>query len=278
MDFSDKLLDFLLATLQATGAQLVWILGPLFLIGFLLYLVGKGTRNVFVSGGGSAFDSYFTGWLGTPVHEFGHAAFCVLFRHPIEKVRWYSPRALDGNLGFVNHTYDPKSTYQQIGNFFIGVGPIVCGTVVIYALLGLLLPHTLPETLASGGIFDTGWQFLKSLFSVENFKSWQFWVFFYLSLCITSHMSLSPADIKGGLRGLVSFVLLLLGLNLVAQGILAAGLEFSTPIHAGVTYVLSIFQALLVMALALSLLNFVVSWLLMSVISLVRGKGLASPF
>ncbi|MGO0916500.1 hypothetical protein ACTPEM_26060, partial [Clostridioides difficile] len=37
----------------------------------------------------------------------------------------------DGILGYVSHSYKKDNLYQSIGNFFIGIAPIIGGTIMI---------------------------------------------------------------------------------------------------------------------------------------------------
>lgn len=136
----NNFLDFLKLLVVTTFSQLIWLLGLFFIFGLILYLFARFTRVTFVKSAGRKLDIFITGWIGTPVHELGHAIFCVLFGHKIKELKLYSPNAADGTLGFVHHAYNPKSTYQKIGNFFIGAGPIIFGSLVIYAISYYLVP------------------------------------------------------------------------------------------------------------------------------------------
>jgi len=138
----------------------------------------------------------------------------------------------------VNHAYNPKNIYHQVGNFFIGIAPIFGGLLVIMALLALLLPQVLEsfmgvvtqslavETLSLeslNGVFSAYGELLKLIFASENFKKGRFYLFLFLAIGISSHISLSPADIKGAFKGLVFIFLVLLILNVIGlfQSILA---------------------------------------------------------
>ena len=46
-------------------------------------------------------------------------------------------------MGFVEHQYNRNSMYQQVGNFFIGIGPILSGVgSLILAMYLILLPES----------------------------------------------------------------------------------------------------------------------------------------
>ena len=61
--------------------------------------------------------------------------------------KWYLLQKRDENgvLGYVNHSYNPNSIYQQTGNFFIGIAPIFGGITAIIALMHIIIPKTYNE-------------------------------------------------------------------------------------------------------------------------------------
>ena len=73
-------------------------------------------------------------WLGTPIHELGHALFCVIFRHRITKIEFFKPDPVSGTLGYVEHKWNRHNLWQVLGNFFIGVGPVILGCAVLFAV------------------------------------------------------------------------------------------------------------------------------------------------
>ncbi len=303
----NTILDFLKAVVLVTASQLMWILGVLFVFGFILYLLARFTRTTYAKTAGSKLDVGITGWLGTPVHELGHALFCIIFRHRIVEIKLYNPNPSDGTIGYVNHTYNSSSTYQRIGNFFIGVGPIIFGAIVIYAALYYLIPNA-REVLsgidaqskvvagAAHGHFAailaslkaTTLVTLKSLFNPANFSSYLFWIFLYISMCVASHMELSPPDIKGALSGLISLVVFFLLFNLIIMLLEVSGIShyfghwwsyIKLETYGGVInkYV-GMFAALFIFAGIISAINFVVSYVVLNIYSLIKGRGMVNPF
>ena len=88
------------------------------------------------------------GWLGTAVHELGHAAMCLLFRHRIEEMRLLDPSLSRSALGYVVHSWDRRSLWQRAGNLFVGVAPVLLGAGVIAAGCWLLLPAAPTDAVA----------------------------------------------------------------------------------------------------------------------------------
>jgi len=173
------------------------------------------------------------GWLGTIIHELGHAIFCLIFRHKITKMKLFDPDPETGTLGYVQHTYEPSSLYQMAGNFFIGIGPILLGSALIYLLLYFLLglnPFSFVINTGLSGSNIYSWstmaQLLQNLgtslttlvsgiFSLNNLSSWQLYVFIYLTFTIGSSINLSPSDFKGAFKGLGIILLVIFIFNLV---------------------------------------------------------------
>lgn len=172
------------------------------------------------------------GWLGTMIHELGHALFCVIFRHKITDMKLFAPDPETGTLGYVQHTYETSSLYQLAGNFFIGIGPILLGTALIYLFLYLLLglnPFRFVTNTGFPGpdIYSWGtltqvmqnlWTSLTALvtgiFSGHAYSTWQLYVYIYLTFTIGSSIILSPSDFKGAFKGLSIILAAILIFNL----------------------------------------------------------------
>jgi hypothetical protein len=300
------ILDFLKLLVLTTASQLVWLLGLLFVFGLLLYLFARFTRITYVKSVGQKLDIVFTGWIGTPVHELGHAIFCILFRHKITAIRLYSPNAEDGTLGYVNHTYNPSSTYQSIGNFFIGIGPIIFGAIVLYAAFQFLVPNT-GEVFANlelqshglvkvirgkyANILEIIWSTtkatLKTLFNTQNLSNYKFWIFLYIAISVSSHMQLSPSDIKGAKSGLISLIIFFLVINLIILSLEITGISSHfgnwwnyvkiESYSSGINRWLGMSGALFVFATIISALNFIISYTALSIYNLIKGRGLINP-
>jgi len=134
MDDVHPSFNFFVQVVTTTLYQFLSLFGFVLIFGLLLYFISRSTRKAFSNSGHSKLDIYFTGWIGTPVHELGHAIFCILFGHRITEIKLYSPNSEDGTLGYVNHSFNSKSFYQRIGCFFIGTGPILFVFFFLYLL------------------------------------------------------------------------------------------------------------------------------------------------
>ena len=215
----------------ATAAQLVLLLGPGLVLAALMHaLSGFVDRRSGRVLGGAAYVLF--GWLGTAVHEIGHAVFCLLFGHRITGIKLFDFAPRDGTRGHVRHTFDPANPWQQVGNFFIGIGPILFGTLVIVAaarwLLGAEPLARMAEPLPQGGpvrsagdalalarhVAGGAGAALGALLEPHRLLEWRAWVFLYLTFTVGSSISLSGPDLKGALAGFATLVLLVLLANL----------------------------------------------------------------
>ena len=157
---------------------------PWIVIAFIMQLLSNSIRKSLAKIFGIQGYIYLT-CPGVMVHEIGHALFCVIFRHKIVEMKLFSPED-DGTLGYVNHSYNPNSFYQRIGNFFIGTGPIWFGIVVLCFVSWMLLPNEMN---------------IGNFFSAAFWGRWQSYIWLYLALTIASHITLSPPDLKGAADG-----------------------------------------------------------------------------
>jgi hypothetical protein len=290
-----SILNIFLYALLVTLAQLVGVFGVIFLLGTILYFISRFTRRIYVRSIGYKFDVVFTGWIGIPVHEIGHALFCIIFRHRINEIKLYTPSSTDGTLGYVNHSYSLSSRYQKIGNFFIGVGPILLGTIILYLLFSFFvsasedlfrniqnnignLPVRDLSTLAGISkfafmIIDSIKQVLNLILIDTNLKNPLFYIFIYVSFSISSHMELSWPDLKGAWYGFRVGIVTLFLINLIA---LIVGLDFGY-------YMIQLknsiggFVALLLFAVVMSLINYIVSYIITAIYYFIRHRRILIP-
>ena len=165
-------------------------------------------------GNKSRLVCYATGFIGTPIHELSHAFMCLVFVHKITEIKLFQINSADGVLGYVNHTYNPRNIYQRIGNFFIGIAPVLVGFLILTGLFYLLLPEVFNAcvgmigavnwTNGVGGFFGILTDLFGVLFSC--FGMWQWWVFVIVGSFIALHMTLSKADWKGAFSGIIAFL------------------------------------------------------------------------
>ena len=239
-------------------------IGAIVLFGFLIALCNRRFYKNFGRYGRLA--CYITGAIGTPVHECSHALMCILFGHRITEMKLYQIGDEEGILGYVSHTYNRRNPYQRLGNFFIGIAPIIVISSILYGVAYLLMPNminslrenaNLNEAFSSfGGFFSNLGDVLKAFF-IEA-KSWQWWVFILIGSLLCLHMTLSGADIKNAIGSLIVIVLLSFVVNLIVGFIKLSLLEKFTL---EIVKLGSILVSILLVSLLISILAVFFSYL-----------------
>ena len=74
--------------------------------------------------------------LSVPLREAGHALACMLFFHRIEEICLFSLNDPDGELGYIEHSYNPRNPLAQFGNLVYALAPVVLG---LFAVLVIFL-------------------------------------------------------------------------------------------------------------------------------------------
>lgn len=254
--------------------NLLSITGIFIIFGFIFNLIEiKSNRLLYLSFGEKGL--LITGVVGTMVHELSHLVMALIFNHKIIKVELFRPFKYkeDSVLGYVNHTYSTKSIYQQIGNFFIGIAPMIFGTLIIWILLFIFSDSKVNELISSSDIniylqyfqefnilkifqslvFNTV-MILKSILSF-NFKSI---ILIFLIYSISSHMTLSTLDLKGSFKGLI-FTFFIIFLLTLLSNLLGFNNIFSSLIIFKLTIYTSIFLSL---GLIFSLFTLFISYII----------------
>ncbi|MBI2989652.1 MAG: hypothetical protein HYY51_00480 [Candidatus Magasanikbacteria bacterium] len=265
---------FFFALSKILITQIIGVLGVFFAFGFLLSKIQSLTQSLYLRSIGWK-GILWTAWIGTPIHEGGHYLLAKLFRHHIESVHLFEPDKESGGLGQVNHSFNPKSGYQRIGNFFIGAAPLIVGSGVLALLLKFLVPNGLEvltalkvSAFSISNIIQSLNDVISILFNPSNFSSWQFWLFVYLSFCVCSHLAPSSEDQKGMWKGFAWLVLLLALVNGVF-------LLFKTDITAyilSVNQYLGFFVSIFLYALFISVIHFLAAYVLLYPLSVLRRR------
>ncbi|MDP4160202.1 MAG: hypothetical protein Q8911_10650 [Bacillota bacterium] len=257
--------------LKISFLELISLVGPLLVIGLILGIMERRANGYFYAAFGYK-GILATAWLGTPIHELGHALMCLVFGHKITDIKLLMINRTDGALGYVSHSYNRRSIYQTVGNFFIGIAPIISGIGVLFLCLHFLLPNSfnvfeiyLQTSLMSNpykltfikGFGDTSFVLIQSLFTLRNLLNPNFWIFLLIAICISSHMALSWADIKGAAHGLVTLYLVIFILTIMGNSIGVNMYRYISQVNRYNAYILT----LSVLALICSLFSLGLSFM-----------------
>lgn len=241
-------------------AQLIYFIGVVFVVGFIISLLNRLFYKIVKH---NRIVCYATGFIGTPVHELSHALLCLIFFHKITEIKLFQIDSVSGVLGYVNHSYNKKNIYQQIGNYFIGIAPILCGTAIIYFATKFLLPNSYSEikdylndlaALQNNGL---SWKWFIYTFAALGgmlqailagiTTGYLWWIYILILFCIALHMNLSGADIKGSCAGLPFVVIILVAANFMIG-------FFFNPVYTGFVSVLNVAGSYMTGTLLLSLI------------------------
>ena len=205
----------------------------------------------------------------------GHALMCLIFGHKIMDMRLLMINRADGTLGYVTHSYNRRSIYQSVGNFFIGIAPIISGIGVLFLSLYYLLPNSFKvfEVYLQRGVLTKSFDLtfikgfasaslvlIQSIFTLSNLFNPHFWIFLLIAIGVSSHMALSGADIKGATQGLVSLYVVLFILSLMSNFMRVNPYSYVSQVARYNAYILA-FSAL---ALIFSLFTLGLSFILVS--------------
>lgn len=256
----------------------VGTIASLIVFGLLIgHIEGKSNSLIYRSLGKGGI--IFTGIIGTTVHEFSHFIMCKLFLHKVIDVKWFSLNIDNsGELGYVRHSYNLKNIYQRIGNFFIGVAPVLIGTFILIIAYKFLMKDSFNEfmkTINFNNYLSLSKDFsvvdffnyiilefkniLGSLFTLSNIKTLGFWIFMIIAISVSSHMSLSKADLKNSLDGIgfIFLVSLIIGIFFFI---------FKVSFNKAVTIVL-IFNIIIISFLSVGLLFSLITFFIAKIIS-----------
>ena len=264
--------QFLVESLKLSILEMISLVGLLIVIGLVLGLMERKANGFFFAAFGYK-GILATAWIGTPVHEMGHALMCLIFGHKIMDMRLLTIDRADGTLGYVTHSYNRRSVYQNVGNFFIGIAPIISGIGALFLSLYYLLPNSFKvfEVYLNKGVMTKPFDLtlvkgfasaslvlIQNIFTLSNLFNPHFWIFLLIAIGVSSHMALSAADIKGATQGLVSLYVVLFSLTIIGKFMRVNAYSYISQVARYNAYILAFSALALIFSLFSLGLSFIV--------------------
>jgi apolipoprotein N-acyltransferase len=276
--FLSRIWEYIINVAITTLNQLLLFFGLLIVLVLLLSLSATVVARLSVRFWGRNLFLYGFSWLGTSVHELSHAFFALVFGHKITEIVLFEPNKDGASLGHVNHSYNKKSIYNKIGNFFIGIGPVLASGMVLFFATWLIFNYNMSQNspfrmtteifsnfsvLKQNGIALTNGliTFYSLVFSTNSITWWKIILYIYILYSIGSSMTLSPSDVKSAVSGFLWVIVFFLLFNLATlwMGNFMAVLlsKISTPIAGFLFLLLLSLIANLGFIVVLSILNLI---------------------
>lgn len=277
----------MLQILMDSLINLFKILGVFILFGLAFNIIQKINIKLMVKNFGMK-SVLLTGYIGTVIHELSHLLVALVFRHRITKCELFRPlqATSDGLLGYVDHEYNKKSAYQQIGNFFIGIAPMIIGTAVIWITIYFLTPtifsslkihsnitniflnsNDLNFTLYAKNILDFIYHLfeniISSLFLSKDILSFRYIIMILIVYSVSTHMTLSKEDLKGSLEGLISIYIIVILATIVIYI-----LKIPNPFNDNALLIFNVYTAY---ALMIGLIFSVFTLMITTIISFIKS-------
>ncbi len=266
----------------ATLWQLLILIGPILLLALVMNFISRKNESLGCKVMGQKAYLYVFAWLGTSIHELGHAIFAIIFAHKISEIKLFTPGS-GKSLGHVKHSYTKGNPYQTLGNFFIGLGPVLLGTFLLLVVTWLLFDIDIFDLAnkyevvfsielfksldsVTNAIVNIGsgvWHYFNSILTGPKTTWWKLLLFFYLFYAVGSSITLSGADMKGAFKGFMYFTILLFFFNIATLWI---G-EFTITFFRHINLYLSGFYFLIIVSMGLNIVFILVLFLFDLVLS-----------
>lgn len=165
------------------------------------------------------------GGLGVIIHELGHALFALLFRHHVDRVQLLNIHyANTGTLGSVEHSWNQRSIYQRLGNFFIGIAPYYMCSIVLLLLQKIFLKSNIDFSFFANAdkidlnLLNVGFMsVINNLLSMYSNASWMLVILSVIifTLVASTGYDLSTEDFHTVNQGVIPWVVVLIMLTII---------------------------------------------------------------
>lgn len=177
----------------------------------LLRYMGNYTKQLLVDNFG-LWSQNTIGGLGVIIHELSHCLFALLFHHHIIELKLLTLHrpVSNGVLGVVKHSWNQRSIYSSLGNFFIGISPCFICSLFLFLIHDLFWHNETFVLTAAPNLKATLITVFNNLAQPFGTFGWRWIIFLILIIMISSTgYGLSDADMHGTFMGLPYWCILL---------------------------------------------------------------------
>lgn len=145
------------------------------------------------------------------MHEASHYLANKILGHQVLKViLWRMPKKNDNNLrlGEVDSSFDLNSTYQKLGNAFVGIAPIFGCTIILLIIMKIIFPNLILSSVNIANLLvneqgninfhNLDLAIIKMISSVQTspLRFWQLVLLLVAMISISLGFDLSDADLE----------------------------------------------------------------------------------
>ncbi|MDZ7263205.1 MAG: hypothetical protein ONB16_01380 [candidate division KSB1 bacterium] len=287
MKIRETIFSYISQVIIITFKIILGLFFPIIFCCIILNLLAKEqNRRLYDIGGWRALLT--TAWIGTPIHELSHFLVALIANHRIIDVKLFKPDPETGSMGYVHHGYKDDNFYQAvIGNTLIAIAPFFGGSAVIYLISSFIFPDfslfapDVPQIhylnidnalewrsylLFGSSAYEFFSHLVDVVFSPEMLRDWKLYLFLFLMLGIANHLSPSASDFQNLWYPLSIFLGSLVLLNMITYPLV----KNPEVIIATASRYIFVFLPILYLAIFISALGLVITYILYAIVSLFR--------
>ncbi len=244
---------------------LLLVCGPLAVLGCAVYLLR--TLFTYLVGHESIGRRMLVLALApsTPIRVLGGAAMSILFGHSIDDICFLNVRDPDGELGFVENSYNPFNPIAQLGKLFLALVPALLSAFAVFLVFLLCFGNVMPDFIrevmdvsyAQGGFDEYAGAVGHMLGEMFAANGWRLVLRLFGALLIVALSMgafVSSAELVGAFFGSmilggfgILFTAFLMLFDLRAQRLFIGGLHVYVAVLSGVYAVILIASLLLLL-------------------------------
>lgn len=213
-------MDFLWIKFVDTIIFLVNTVGVFLVFGLIFKLLSSEIQKLEMNLFG--LFSYVIIYPFVIIHELSHLFMAIIFTNKIEEVKLLN-FSNDGTLGYVsfskvNSNFKIRNVYQNIGDFYVGLAPIIIGSSLFLYSSKFINNDLFDSIVKLAKKHDTIFDLILSFSNFKNFNflfNFNIILFIIIVFSISSLFLLSTSDWEGCLKGIPYLVITISIINVI---------------------------------------------------------------